>query len=130
MTSVKSFPYRRILGVTLFAAGIICGGIACGLLVIHTQTFSLKRDSAVMIGTTLPELKSSVALLDANMQAEQLFAENALASREEQASVFVLPDGPAASRAIWTRRRRSGAPDRLRHRDEHRLSPRQRRGSQ
>ena len=91
---------RRVLGILLFAAGIVSGVIACGLLVMHTQTFSLKRDTAVMIGSTLPELKSSVALLDANIQAETLFSQNALASREEQASVFVLPDGPAASRAV------------------------------
>ncbi len=74
--------------------------IACGLLVNHTRTFTLKRDTAVMIGTTLPELKASVALLSANMQAEQRFAENALGAREEQATVYVLPTGQAAARAV------------------------------
>lgn len=99
-----SFPVKfsspRWLGAVLFGLGIVLAVIACGLLIAHARTFSLKRDTAVMIGTMLPELKSSVALLQANRQAEQFFAENALAAREEQASVYVLPDGPSAARAI------------------------------
>ncbi len=100
MQLIKSPHLRRTFFIGLFLAGVALGAIACGLLVMHTRTFSLKRDTAVMIGTTLPELKSRVALLAANRQAEQLFSENAMAAREEQASVFVLPSGPAASRAV------------------------------
>ena len=94
------FSSSRRLGAVLFGLGIVLSVIACGILVAHARTFSLKRDTAVMIGTMLPELKSSVALLHANRQAEQFFAENALSAREEQASVYVLPDGPSAERSI------------------------------
>jgi hypothetical protein len=100
MPSLVKLPSSRFLGVTLFGVGIVLSVIACGLLVAHVRTFSLKRDTAVMIGTMLPALKSSVALLQANRQAEQFFAEHALPAREEQASVYVLPDGPVAVRTI------------------------------
>ena len=91
---------RPWIGVSLFTVGILLTVLSCGLLVLHTRSFSLKRDTAVMIGTTLPELKSSVELLSANAQAEQLFAQDALVAREEQASAYVLPNGPVSSRAV------------------------------
>ena len=86
--------------MTSFVIGILLSVIACGMLAVHARSFSLKRDTAVMIGTTLPELRSSVALLAANLQAEQFFSENALSAREEQASVYVLPDSRAAGRTV------------------------------
>ncbi len=91
---------RPWIGVSLFVLGILLSVVSCGLLVLHTRSFSLKRDTAVMIGTTLPELKSSVELLSANAQAEQLFAQDALVAREEQASAYVLPNGPVSTRAV------------------------------
>ncbi|MSR67248.1 hypothetical protein EXS65_00250 [Candidatus Peribacteria bacterium] len=91
---------RRSMKITLFTLGILLSVAACGLLIAHTRSFSLKRDTAVMIGTTLPELRSTVSLLKANQEAEQHFFRSALSAREEQASVYILPAGPAASRAV------------------------------
>ncbi len=95
-----SKQFRRVTRMTSFVIGILLSVIACGMLAVHARSFSLKRDTAVMIGTTLPELRSSVALLAANLQAEQFFSENALSAREEQASVYVLPDSRAAGRTV------------------------------
>ncbi len=92
--------FRRPVKIILFGTGMLLSVAACGLLIAHTRSFSLKRDTAVMIGTTLPELRSTVALLKANQEAEQYFFRNALSAREEQASVYVLPGGPAATRAV------------------------------
>lgn len=82
---------RRAAGLTAFVVGAMLTVAACGVLVSHTRLFSQKRDTAVMIGTTLPELKSEVALLAANTEAEQLFIESALESREELADAYMLP---------------------------------------
>lgn len=90
----------RWLGAVLFGLGIVLAVITCGILAMHARTFSLKRDTAVIIGTTLPALRSSVTLLRANREAEEFFARHALSSREEQASVYVLPEGPSSARAI------------------------------
>ncbi len=100
MTNVLAVLQRTKIGALLFSCGIVLSVVACGLIAAHTRSFSLKRDTAVMIGTTLPELRSSVALLRANTEAEQLFAQNARIAREEQASVYILPEGPAASRVV------------------------------
>ncbi len=91
---------RRSLQIPSGVIGVILSVVACGMLAVHARSFSLKRDTAVMIGTTLPDLRSTVALLAANQQAEQFFAKNALTAREEQASVYILPDTPAAGRTI------------------------------
>lgn len=100
MLSPANFSSSRGIGVVLFGLGMLLSVIACGLLVAHARTFGLKRDTAVMIGTTLPALQSSVTLLNANREAEQFFAEHALSSREEQASIEVLPKGPGNARAV------------------------------
>ena len=88
---------RRLPAILAFILGILFVVVACGILASHARLFSVKRDTAVMIGTQLPELKSSVALLQASVEAEGLFAERALAAREEQASAYVFPkDSPVA----------------------------------
>lgn len=92
--------FWRSLHIPFGVIGIALSVVACGMLAVHAKSFSLKRDTAVMIGTTLPDLRSTVALLAANRQAEQFFSKNALAAREEQASVYILPDSPAAGRTI------------------------------
>lgn len=91
---------RYPMKIICFMVGILLSVAACGVLVAHTKSFSLKRDTAVMIGTTLPELRSSVALLRANREAEEYFSRTARSAREEQASVYVLPNTPAASRTV------------------------------
>ena len=96
----NDFLRRQEFCIGFFIVGVLLSVTACGLLAVHASSFSLKRDTAVMIGTTLPELRSAVALLSANSQAEQLFAQNALSAREEQAAAYILPEGPAASRAV------------------------------
>ncbi len=96
----RNFPCRQSVDVLLFIVGLLFVVLACGLLVGHTKLFGLKRDSAVMVGTTLPELKSSVALLEANIEAEKLFMEDALASREELADVYILPDTSPGPRVV------------------------------
>jgi hypothetical protein len=83
-----------------FFVGIFCVVMASGILAAHARLFSQKRDTAVMIGTSLPEMKSSVALLEASVNAEQLFATQALAAREEQASAYILPLQSPVSRTV------------------------------
>ena len=73
---------------------------AMGLIVSHVRLFSDKRDTAVMVGTSLPEKRSEVALLAANVEAEQIFQRDALVAKEEQASVYVLPDTSPVPRAV------------------------------
>jgi hypothetical protein len=87
-------------GIALFTAGLLLTVAACGILASHARLFGQKRDTAVMIGTQLPELKASVALLAANVEAEQMFAEQAQAAREEQAAVYVLPEGSPSPRTV------------------------------
>ncbi len=94
--------HRHTAGVLCFVAGILLSIGACGVLAAHVGLFSQKRDTAVMIGTQLPELKTAVALLSASVEAERIFATQALAAREEQASVYVLPDGSPAARTVKT----------------------------
>lgn len=55
-----------------------------------------------MIGTQLPELKTAVALLSANVEAERIFADQALTAREEQAAVYVLPNTSPSPRTVKT----------------------------
>lgn len=87
-------------GTAFFVCGILLTVAACGILAAHARLFSQKRDTAVMVGTQLPELSSSVALLAASVEAEQLFAEQALAAREEQASVYILPESSPVARSV------------------------------
>ena len=96
----KATPVRRLPHLLSFTLGILLTAAACGVLAKHARLFSEKRDTAVMIGTQLPELKAQVALLDASVEAERIFAERALAAREEQASVYVLPKGSPVSRVV------------------------------
>ncbi len=91
---------RQNLSVGAFVLGLTLAALATGILASHTRLFSQKRDTAVMVGTELPELKSSVALLRASVEAERYFAAEAGAAREEQASVFILPDGSPVSRTV------------------------------
>ncbi len=93
---------RQTTGMISFVAGILLSIAACGVLASHASLFSQKRDTAVMIGIQLPELKTAVALLTANVEAERVFAEQARAAREEQASVYILPDGSPAPRTVKT----------------------------
>lgn len=99
---MNKFPTlsRQTVGVLLFGVGILLSIGACGVLASHIGLFSQKRDTAVMIGTQLPELTSEVALLSANVEAEKMFATQALAAREEQASVYILPDGSPVPRTV------------------------------
>lgn len=90
----------RTLSVTLFFGGLVLSILASGVLALHARSFSLKRDTAVMIGTTLPELRASVDLLAANRQAALFFEQHGQRAREEQASVYVLPDTPSGARAV------------------------------
>ncbi len=93
----KKIARRRPAQILSFVLGIMLVVASCGVLAKHAQLFSEKRDTAVMVGTQLPELKSTVALLEASVGAERLFADRALAAREEQASAYVLPkDSPVA----------------------------------
>lgn len=99
---MNKFPVisRQTAEVTCFIVGILLSIAACGVLASYVGLFSQKRDTAVMIGTQLPELKTSVALLSASVDAERIFASQALAAREEQASVYILPDGSPAPRTV------------------------------
>ncbi len=94
--------HRQSGGVLCFIAGMLLAIGACGMLASHASLFSRKRDTAVMIGTQLPELKSTVSLLSANVEAERIFAEQVLSAREEQASVYILTDGSPAPRTVKT----------------------------
>lgn len=96
----RAISPRHVLSLAFFFGGLILVVLACGMLVNHSRLFSLKRDTAVMIGSTLPELTSSVALLEANVEAEKFFTENALASREELADVYMLPSESPAPRTV------------------------------
>lgn len=93
--------HRRLRpDIVFFVCGIFLTVAACGILAAHARLFSQKRDTAVMIGTQLPELASSVSLLAASVEAERLFAQQALAAREEQASVYILPESSPVARSI------------------------------
>ncbi len=91
---------RQYGGSAFFGAGIVLCAAAIGLIVSHARLFSEKRDTAVMVGTSLPEQRSEVALLSANVEAEQAFQRDALVAKEEQASVYVLPDASPVPRAV------------------------------
>lgn len=91
---------RRLSQIVMFACGMLLAFLACGLLASHARSFSVKRDTAVMIGVSLPELRSSVALFSANREAERFFSENGESAREEQAEVYVLPNAPSATRTV------------------------------
>lgn len=93
---------RQTTGILSFVSGILLSIAACGVLASHASLFSQKRDTAVMIGIQLPELKTAVALLSANVEAERVFAEQARAAREEQASVYILPSTSPAPRTVKT----------------------------
>lgn len=95
-----SLRHRQLLSVGAFFLGLTLAAVATGLLASHTRLFSQKRDTAVMVGTELPDLKSSVALLRVSVEAERYFAAEAMAAREEQASVFILPDTSPAPRTV------------------------------
>ena len=94
--------HRQHCGVICFIIGVIFSIGACGVLASHVALFSQKRDTAVMIGTQLPELKTAVSLLAANVEAESIFAEQARAAHEEQASVYILTNGSPVPRAVKT----------------------------
>ena len=97
MTDLSPGFWRRG-GLAFFICGLVLCVASVGLLVAHTRVFSEKRNTAVMIGTILPELKTRVAILAANTEAEQIFEKNALTSSEEQAAIFVLPENPSGTR--------------------------------
>ena len=92
--------HRRVLELSAFACGILCTVLACGILIAHADSFGSKREQALSIGMQLPEMESSVALLKANVEAETLFFENGLASREELADIYILPQTSPVPRFI------------------------------
>lgn len=94
--------HRRTVQILCFVMGILLSIAGCGILAAHARLFAQKRDTAVMIGMQLPELKTAVALLRANVEAETIFASQALAAHEEQASVYVLTDGSPVARTVRT----------------------------
>ena len=73
----------RVFKTTAFVVGVVSVLAGCGLLVKHIQAFGPKRDMAVLIGSALPELRSRVAILNANVEAETLFGMDTFAAREE-----------------------------------------------
>ncbi len=93
---------RQTRGIIFFACGILLSIGACGILASHARLFSQKRDTAVMIGVQLPELKSIVSLLSASVEAERIFASQALTAREEQAAVYILTDSSPVPRTVKT----------------------------
>ncbi len=99
MPDKKTSP-RRLPHILSFLLGIMLVVASCGVLAKHAHLFSEKRDTAVMVGTQLPELKSAVALLEASVEAERIFADRALAAREEQAAAYVLPKDSPVSRVV------------------------------
>lgn len=92
--------HRRALELSAFACGILCAVLACGILIAHADRFRSKREQALSIGMQLPEMESSVALLKANVEAETLFFENGLASREELADIYILPQTSPVPRFV------------------------------
>lgn len=100
---IKYFlAHRRHVNIGLFVSGLLLFIGACGVLQSHARLFGQKRDTAVMVGTELPKLKSTVALLSASVEAERVFAEQAMAAREEQASVYILPNATPVTRLVST----------------------------
>jgi hypothetical protein len=93
---------HRHVSVSCFFVGTLCIILACGVIASHVQTFGVKRDTAVLIGTSLPKLRTSVALLRSTVEAEELFARQARSAREEQASAYILPGGSPVPRAVLT----------------------------
>jgi len=85
-----------VVALATGVAGVLAGA---WLLLGHLDAFGPKRDVAVLVGSALPELRSRVALLSANVEAEKLFGIERHASREEQAAAYVLPERPEGSRA-------------------------------
>lgn len=98
--ALKDTLAGRVMKVGVFTLGIAGVLVGCGLLLRHVEAFGPKRDMAVLIGSALPELRSRVALLNANVEAERLFGMDKFAAREEQASVYILPESPEGARAV------------------------------
>lgn len=92
--------HRRFIDLFAFGCGVLCTVLACGVLIAHADLFHRKREQALSIGMQLPELESSVALLQANVEAEKLFFENGLVSREELADMYILPTSSPVPRFI------------------------------
>lgn len=97
----NALRHRHCL-VSLFFVGVLSIILACGVIASHVRTFSVKRDTAVLIGTSLPELRTSVALLRSTVEAETLFARQARSAREEQAAAYIFPSGSPVPRAVLT----------------------------
>jgi hypothetical protein len=91
---------RDLGGIGLFLLGVLLTVIACGVLGSSTGLLSRKRDTALTVGTTLPELTSSVTLLRATVAAERVFTEQSLLSEEEQAAAYVLSDHSPVPRFV------------------------------
>jgi hypothetical protein len=98
--AANAFPFGRVFRCTAFVAGVAGILVGCGLLLKHIDAFGPKRDLAVLIGSALPELRSRVALLEANVEAERLFGIEKQAAREEQAAAYILPDEPDGARTV------------------------------
>ncbi|MDD5055157.1 MAG: hypothetical protein PHZ00_02715 [Candidatus Peribacteraceae bacterium] len=98
--AVDSVTHRDLQGIGLFLLGILLTVITCGILGGSVDLLSRKRDTALTIGTSLPELTSSVTLLRATVAAERLFTEQSLLSQEEQAAAYVLPERSPVPRFV------------------------------
>lgn len=96
----KIFSHRLAWNLTAFCTGLVLFMVACGVIASHARLFTQKRDTAVMIGSQLPVLKSTVALLSASVDAERAYSLQALAAREEQASAYILPGVSPVSRVV------------------------------
>lgn len=95
---IPQFFYRFNYKVSAFMIGFLCFVIACGLFAEYAFIFRMKKDTALALGSELSSLRSHVAVLQSTVDAEQVFASQALASREEQAEVYILPDHSPATR--------------------------------
>lgn len=96
---------RKCLSLTgaryaALAAGCLLTAAAIAILQNHVATFSVKRDEAIAIGTELPMLRSKVALLEASVEAQRIYAGEGNASREEQAQAYILPDQFDTAKAV------------------------------
>ncbi len=91
---------RDLTGIGLFLLGVFLTIIACGVLGKSAGLLSRKKDTALTVGTMLPELTSSVTLLRATVAAERVFTEQSLLSQEEQAQAYVLSDHSPVPRFV------------------------------
>lgn len=89
----RGFPLPFVLGILLMA-------LACSLLIVHIQNFSLKKNQALTIGSQISQLRSKVLLMRATLESEKAYGADILTSQEEQASAYILPAQPDTARTV------------------------------